>query len=153
MSSIWNWAEWPSLMVADGNSSFQSYLNELVDKVDGMGSFHRTRLIKKWSRKEHFPSPKFMAAIMASMKIFGQLYPYDGSGDDYKNHDGTHEWFWYNSICHSIDPNHGKYPHMPPHPGEPWPKKWTTKDGYKMNEIDVLYEVFNAFKHPMLKNL
>lgn len=146
-----NKMEWPSLMVADGNGSFQSYLNELVEKVDGMGSYHRSRLIKKWSKKEHFPSPKFMAAIMASMKIFGQLYPYDGGGDEYKS-GGSNEWFWYNSICHSIDPNHGKYPHMPPHEGEEWPKVWT-KEGLKMNEIDVLYEVFNNFKHPMLKNL
>lgn len=79
---IFGWAmnkmEWPSLMIADGNGSFQSYLDELVNKIDGMGSYHRTRLIKKWSRKEHFPSVKFMAAMFASMKIFGQLYPYDG---------------------------------------------------------------------------
>lgn len=34
VSSVWNWAEWPSLMVADGNGSFHSYLNELVEKVD-----------------------------------------------------------------------------------------------------------------------
>ncbi len=63
-------------MVGDANNSFQSYLDELVNKVDGMGSFHRTRLIKKWS-KLHFPDPKFMVAMMASMKIFGQLYPGD----------------------------------------------------------------------------
>jgi len=76
---IMGWAmnkmEWPSLMVADGNGSFQSYLNELVEKIDGMGTHHRTRLIKKWSTKEQFPSVKFMAAMMASVKIFGQLYP------------------------------------------------------------------------------
>ena len=76
ISSMLNWAEWPSLMVADSNSSFQSYLDELVSKIEGMGSVHRTRLIKKWSQ-EHFPSPKFMAAMFASMKIFSQLYPYD----------------------------------------------------------------------------
>lgn len=64
-------------MVADGNGSLQSYLEELVNKIDGMGSYHRTRLIKKWARTEHFPAPKFMAAMFASMKIFGQLYPYD----------------------------------------------------------------------------
>jgi hypothetical protein len=58
--------------------------------------------------------------------------------------DGTangKQWFWYNSICHSLDPNHSQYPHMPPHAGEPWPKQWT-KDGYKMNEIDVCYDLF-----------
>lgn len=77
LSSVLNWAEWPSLMVADGNGSLQSYLEELVNKIDGMGSYHRTRLIKKWARTEHFPAPKFMAAMFASMKIFGQLYPYD----------------------------------------------------------------------------
>lgn len=103
---IMGWAmnkmEWPSLMVADGNGSFQSYLDELVNKIDGMGSYHRTRLIKKWSRKEHFPSVKFMAAMMASMKIFGNLYPGDAGDDDYKNDDGTHEWFWYNSINHAL---------------------------------------------------
>jgi hypothetical protein len=119
---IMGWAmnkmEWPSLMIADGNGSFQSYLDELVNKVDGMGSYHRGRLIKKWSRKEHFPSVKFMAAMMSTMKIFGQLYPWDRWEKDYKNSDGSHEWFWYNSICHSLDPNHSnpeKYPHMPPH--------------------------------------
>lgn len=152
---IFGWAmnkmEWPSLMIADGNGSFQSYLDELVNKIDGMGSYHRTRLIKKWSRKEHFPSVKFMAAMFASMKIFGQLYPYDGGWDDYKS-GGSNEWFWYNSICHSIDPSHSKYKHMPPHAGEPWPEKWT-KGGYKMNEIDACYEIFWSFKHPVLQNL
>lgn len=126
-------------MVADGNSSFQSYLDELVNKIDNMGSYHRTRLIKKWSTKEHFPSVKFMAAMMASMKIFGQLYPYDFGNDDYRNPDGTHEWFWYNSICHSLDPDHKKYPHMPPHAGEPWPKQWVNAAGYKMVESDVCF--------------
>jgi hypothetical protein len=155
---IMGWAmnkmEWPSLMVADGNGSFHSYLDELVNKIDGMGSYHRTRLIKKWSKKEHFPSVKFMAAMMASMKIFGQLYPYDYEDDAYSV-DGTangKQWFWYNSICHSLDPNHSQYPHMPPHAGEPWPKQWT-KDGYKMNEIDVCYDLFWKFKHPLLQNL
>lgn len=140
-------------MVADGNGTLQSYLDELVNKIDGMGSYHRTRLIKKWSRTEHFPAPKFMAAMFASMKIFGQLYPYD-FGDkeeqNYKNSDGSHEWFWYNSINHSLG---HKHEHMPPHAGEPWPKKWTNKDGYKMNEIDVCFEIFGKFDHPMLKNL
>lgn len=157
VSGLLNWAEWPSLMVADGNGSLQSYLDELVNKIDGMGSYHRTRLIKKWAHKEHFPSPKFMAAMFASMKIFGQLYPYDHADSGYANlHDSDehtrHEWVWYNSICHSLDPNHSKYPHMPPHAGQPWPEKWT-KEGFKMNEIDVCYELFNGFQHPMLKNL
>ncbi len=155
ISGILNWAEWPSLMVADGNGTLQSYLDELVNKIDGMGSYHRTRLIKKWSRTEHFPAPKFMAAMFASMKIFGQLYPYDfgeKEKQNYRNSDGSHEWFWYNSICHSLDRNHAKYPHMPPHHGEPWPEKWT-KEGFKMNEIDVCFEIFGKFEHPMLKNL
>lgn len=143
VSGLLNWAEWPSLMVADGNGSFQSYLDELVNKIDGMGSYHRTRLIKKWAHKEHFPSPKFMAAMFASMKIFGQLYPYDFDGDGYENlHDDNkktkHEWVWYNSINHSLG---HKYPHMPPHHGEAWPEKWT-KEGFKMNEIDVCFEIF-----------
>jgi hypothetical protein len=158
VSGILNWAEWPSLMVADGNGSLQSYLDELVNKIDGMGSYHRTRLIKRWAHKEHFPSPKFMAAMFASMKIFGQLYPYDFEESGYENlHDKDkktkHEWVWYNSICHSLDPNHAKYPHMPPHHGEPWPKKWTNADGYKMNEVDACFEIFGKFNHPMLKNL
>lgn len=148
VSSLWNWAEWPSLMVADGNSSFQSYLNELVEKIDGMGSFHRTKLIKKWASKEHFPSVKFMAAMCASMQIFGQLYPYDFGGDDYKNPDGTHEWFWYNSINHSLG---HKHQHMPPH-GE-WPAEWIDKEGNQMSEIQVCHKLFGDFKHPMLKNL
>lgn len=117
-----------------------------------MGSYHRTRLIKKWSTKEHFPSVKFMAAMFASMKIFGQLYPYDGGGNEYKT-GGSNEWFWYNSICHALDPSHTKYPHMPPHGGDSWPTKWVGKDGYKMNEIDACYEIFGEFKHPLLKNL
>ncbi len=145
-------------MIADGNGSLQSYLDELVNKIDGMGSYHRTRLIKRWAHKEHFPSPKFMAAMFASMKIFGQLYPYDFEESGYENlHDKDkktkHEWVWYNSICHSLDPNHAKYPHMPPHHGEPWPKKWTNADGYKMNEVDACFEIFGKFNHPMLKNL
>ena len=123
MSGMLNWAEWPSLMVADGNSSFQSYLDELVNKVDSMGSYHRTRLIKQWSRNEHFPSAKFMAAMFASMQIFGQLYPYEFDEKDPRNG----EWFWYGQICHSIDPSHSKYPHMPPHAGSPWPQKLLNK--------------------------
>lgn len=157
VSSLWNWAEWPSLMVADGNGSFQSYLNELVEKVDGMGSYHRARLIKKWATKEHFPSVKFMAAMMASMKIFGHLYPYDFDEDYTLEHNGhkSNEWFWYNSICHALDPDHRKYPHMPPHHGEPWPKKWISNDGkgFKMNETEVCMSLFGSFQHPMLKNL
>ena len=125
VSDFLGWAEWPSLMVADGSSSIQAYLDELVNKVDSMSSLHRTTLIKKWSRSEHFPSPKFMAAMFASMQIFGQLYPYDFGEKDYLNPDGTHEWFWYTSICHSLDPNHKKYPHMPPHAGQKWPAEWT----------------------------
>lgn len=82
ISGILNYAEWPSLMVADGSSSIQAYLEELVNKIDGMSSTHRTNLIKKWGSKEHFPSPKFMAAMFASMQIFGQLYPYDDGKDD-----------------------------------------------------------------------
>lgn len=152
---IMGWAmnkmEWPSLMVADGNGSFQSYLDELVNKVDGMGSYHRGRLIKKWSKKEHFPSVKFMAAMMSTMKIFGQLYPWDGGGNDYKTGD-SNEWFWYNSICHSLDPSHNKYPHMPPHGGDKWPEKWT-KEGFKMTETDVIFDLLNEFRHPLLKNL
>jgi len=155
---IFGWAmskmEWPSLMVADGNGSFQSYLDELVNKIDGMGSYHRTRLIKKWTKKEHFPSVKFMAAMFASMKIFGQLYPYDYEEDAYSVNgkaDGKN-WFWYNSICHAIDPSHSKYPHMPPHGNDPWPSKWT-KEGFKMNEIEACQELFAKFQHPLLKNL
>lgn len=42
---------------------------------------------------------------------------------------------------------------MPPHHGDPWPETWTTKDGYKMNEVDACYKLFNDFQHPMLRNL
>lgn len=152
ISGILNWAEWPSLMVAEGSSSIQSYLDELVNKIDGMGSYHRTRLIKKWSKKEHFPSVKFMAAMMASMQIFGKLYPYDFGENDYKNKDGTYEWFWYNSISHSLG---HKYPHMPPHAGEPWPEQWRKNGGKgeKMNEVEVCNTIFQNFNHPLLKNL
>jgi hypothetical protein len=156
VSTFLNYVEFPTLMVADGNGSFQSYLDELVNKIDGMGSFHRTRLIKKWSTKEHFPSVKFMAAMMASMKIFGKLYPYDFGEDDYSYDDHgkkKNEWFWYNSITHSLDPHHAKYPKMPPAKGAAWPEKWTSKGGFKMNEVDVCFQLFGDFQHPMLKNL
>ena len=119
-------------MIADGNGTFQSYLDELVNKVDGMGSYHRARLIKKWSKKEHFPSPKFMAAMFASMKIFGNLYPGDDK-DSYLDDHGSSDWFWYNSINHALG---HKYPHMPPHDGS-WPKDMINKAGDKMNEIDA----------------
>jgi hypothetical protein len=41
---------------------------------------------------------------------------------------------------------------MPPHAGEPWPKRWT-KDNLKMTETDVLFEMVNGFKHPLLQNI
>lgn len=149
VSGMLNWAEWPSLMVADGNSSFQSYLDELVNKVDAMGSYHRTRLIKQWASNEHFPSAKFMAAMFASMQIFGQLYPYEFNEKDPRH--GA--WFWYGQICHSIDPNHSKYPHMPPHDGSPWPEKLLNKSWEPMSEIEACQTLFQEFSHPMLKNL
>lgn len=114
-----------------------------------MGSFHRTRLIKKWAKKEHFPSVKFMAAMMSSMKIFGHLYPYSFDGD-YEDDHGSHDWFWYNSINHALG---HKHPHMPPHEGDEWPSKWISKAGYKMNETEVCNKLFNEFQHPMLRNL
>lgn len=144
-----SWAEWPSLMVADGSSSIQSYLEELVNKIDGMSSVHRTNLIKKWGKYEHFPSPKFMAAMFASMQIFGQLYPYDDGAKDPRKQ----QWFWYNSIVHSLDPNHSKYPHMPPHDGDKWPEYATDTEGNTMTEIQVCHKLFNSFKHPLLTNL
>jgi hypothetical protein len=101
ISAFLNYAEFPSLMIGDGSSAIQSYIDELVNKIDGMSSEHRTRLIKKWSTKEHFPSPKFMAAMFASMQIFGQLYPYDFGDEDPRKVDGSREWFWYNSIMHT----------------------------------------------------
>jgi hypothetical protein len=115
-------------MVADGSSSIQSYIDELVNKIDAMSSAHRTRLIKKWAKSEHFPSPKFMAAMFSSMMIFGQLYPYDGELEAYN--DSEHiakkqkqEWFWYNSIMHTSAVNAPKgFPrHMPPHGDDKWP--------------------------------
>ncbi len=156
VSGIFNWAEWPSLMVADGNSSFQSYLDELVNKIDAMGSYHRTRLIKKWATKEHFPSPKFMAAMFASMKIFGQLYPYDFDESNYqtegdKKKGKKSQWFWYNSICHSIDPDGHKWPHMPPHGDEKWPKILLDEGGNPMGEVQACHLVFDKFNHPLLK--
>lgn len=146
ISGILNWAEWPSLMVAESNSSFHSYLDELVNKIDGMGSHHRARLIKKWGTKEHFPSPKFMAAMFATMQIFGQLYPYDEGKKDPRKQ----QWFWYDKINHSLG---HKYPHMPPHGNKPWPDEWKDPGGNMMTEIQVCHKMFNDFKHPMLKNL
>ena len=96
-----------------------------------------------------------MAAMCASMKIFGHLYPYD-DGDSYTNSDGTHEWYWYNSIRHSLDPNHAdpkKYPHMPPHHGDKWPERWTDKGGNKMSEVSACHQLFDGFQHPILKNI
>jgi hypothetical protein len=97
ISTFLNYTEFPSLMVGDGSTTIQNYLDELVNKVDGMSSVHRTRLIKKWAKNEHFPSPKFMAAMFSSMMIFGQLYPYDDGDRDVRKS----EWFWYNSITHT----------------------------------------------------
>lgn len=150
------WAEWPSLMVANSNNSFQSYLDELVNMIDGMWSKHRTNLIKKWARSEHFPSAKFMAAMFASMHNFGQLYPYDDGKSDPRAKDSHgHQiewWFWYNSIVHSVDPSHSSHPHMPPH-GE-WPKFCRNKEtGEPLSEIEACQKLFQEFKHPMLTNL
>lgn len=156
VGSVFNWAEWPSLMVADANGSFQSYLDELVNKIDGMGSYHRTRLIKKWARSEHFPSAKFMAAMMASMAIFGQLYPYNNDKDDPRNKDHhghpCHEWFWYNSIAHTnaVPLPVGWPSHMPPHHGYKWP---SNSNWEPLTEIQACFELFWKFKHPILQNL
>ena len=145
------WVEWPYLMVGDSSSTIQSYLNELVERIDGMASHHRTRLIRKWG-KYHFPDPKFMASLFASMQIFGQLYPYDF--DDDKNDPRVQDWYWYNNVMHSggldhLDPK--KYPrHMPPHSEEEWP---VDNAGNKRTEMDMLYDVFNQFQHPLLRNL
>ncbi len=145
-------------MVGDANNSFQSYLDELVNKVDGMGSYHRGRLIKKWS-KLHFPDPKFMAAMMASMKIFGQLYPQDEGDKDPRVVDlhghKVRDWFWYNSITHAIGRKilpDGWPEHMPPDAshGDKWP---TDNDGNEITEAQACWELFNRFKHPLLKNL
>lgn len=117
-----------------------------------MGSAHRTKLIKKWARSEHFPSAKFMAAMFASMHNFGQLYPYDDGEKDPRNKNNQ-EWFWYNSIAHSLDPHHAKYPHMPPHKGEKWPDSMLSKEGEPLSEIQACYFMFNQLKHPILTNL
>ena len=152
---VGNWLfdyDWANLMIGDANSSFQSYLEELVSKVDSMGGHHRTRMIKKWS-KLHFPDPKFMAAMMASMKIFGQLYPYDDGKDDARQNSHGKDWFWYNSIMHTgcIAASKEDFPaHMPPHDGQPWP---LTKDGNTMTEVEMCYKLFSTFQHPLMKNL
>lgn len=141
-------------MVADANGSFNAYLEELVNKIDSMGSYHRTRLIKKWARTEHFPAPKFMAAMFASMNNFGQLYPYNWEDDDPRNFnpEGKRcEWFWYNSIRHAAGIVMEGFPsHMPAHPPEKPP---TNKEGEPLSEIQACRELFNAFQHPLLKNL
>lgn len=41
---------------------------------------------------------------------------------------------------------------MPPHGGDKWPEKWT-KEGFKMTETDVIFDLLNEFRHPLLKNL
>jgi len=151
VGGLLNWAEWPSLMVADFNNSFQSYIDELVNHIDGMGSAHRTKLIKKWARTEHFPAAKFMAAMFASMHNFGQLYPYDDGAKDPRNKNGQ-DWFWYNSIVHSL--GHNKYPHMPPHQGQEWPEYCRNKStGEPLSEIEACYKLFGGFQHPALTNL
>ncbi len=105
-----------------------------------MGSYHRTRMIKKWAQSEHFPSPKFMAAMFASMKIFGQLYPYDDGVDDVRSSHGNKEWFWYNSMTHTgaMPLPEGWPSHMPPHNGDKWP----TKNGQELTEVSACYELF-----------
>jgi hypothetical protein len=143
--------DWANIMVWDANSSFQSYLDELVNKIDSMGSHHRTRIIKKWS-KLHFPDPKFMVAMMASMKIFGQLYPYDDGEKDVRRGEHGKDWFWYNSIMHSsgIAAPDGWPHHMPPHGEGKWPKN---SEGNEITEVEACYELFSKFKHPLLANL
>lgn len=158
IGGLLNWAEWPSLMVANSNNTFQSYLDELVTMIDGMGSKHRTNLIKKWARSEHFPSAKFMAAMFASMHNFGQLYPYDYDEDDPRSKDshGTKidGWFWYTSIVHSVDPRHSTHPHMPPHDGQEWPEWCRNKTtGEPLSEIQACHKLFGEFQHPALTNL
>lgn len=100
-----------------------------------MGGYHRTRMIKKWS-KLHFPDPKFMAAMFASMQIFGQLYPYDGiEGEKPKQN-----WSWYNSITHThaVPLPDGWPPHMPPHGDEKWPKN---SAGEEIGEIEACHRL------------
>lgn len=89
--------------------------------------------------------------MMASMQIFGQLYPYDDGKDDPRQG----EWFWYNSITHSLDPNHKKYPHMPPHEGEAWPESEHVRDpeNNPITEVQACHKLFGSFKHPLLTNL
>ena len=48
VGAFFNWVDWPTTMVSDGNNSMQSYLKKLIEKIDGSGSYHRARLIKKW---------------------------------------------------------------------------------------------------------
>lgn len=145
-------------MVADSNNSFQSYVDELVNKIGDMGSVHRTKLIKKWARSEHFPSAKYMAALFASMTEFGQLYPYDdGFNDKNKDprntdHHGGHckGWFWFNGISEAL----GKGIHMPPHDGQKWPDYCRNKETQEpLSEIEACYKIFNELKHPILTNL
>jgi len=42
------WLDWPAYMISESNNSFQSYLDELVQKIDDMSSSHRAKLITKW---------------------------------------------------------------------------------------------------------
>ncbi len=131
-------------MVADGNGSFQSYLDELVNKIDGMGSYHRVRLIKKWS-SYHFPDPKFMAAMFASFHNFSHLYPYD----DGSKKDSRGQWHFYNNVRHVVtNVDEKQFPHHMPH--EPYP---VDKEGNMLSEIQMTRELFDKFQHPMLKNL
>ena len=60
-----------------------------------------------------------MAAMFASMQIFGQLYPYDfDDEDDVRRQD----WYWYNNVRHATPADEKKYPHhMPPHNENDWP--------------------------------
>jgi hypothetical protein len=114
-------------MVADGNGSFQSYLDELVNKIDGMGSYHRVRLIKKWS------------------SYFSHLYPYD----DGSKKDSRGQWHFYNNVRHVVtNVDEKQFPHHMPH--EPYP---VDKEGNMLSEIQMTRELFDKFQHPMLKNL
>lgn len=112
-----------------------------------MGSYHRVRLIKKWS-SYHFPDVKFMAAMFASFHNFSHLYPYD-DGNDKKTGDVRQKWHYYNSVRHvvtNVDPK--MFPaHMP---CDPYP---VDKEGNMLSEIQMTRALFDKFQHPMLKNL
>jgi len=137
-----NWVDWPANMIADSNTSFQSYLWELIKQIEDQGSTNRVKLINKWAG-HHFPDIKFMAAMMGSMQVFGHLYPREGQ---FKEKDPRYKkpWFWYNSMIHALW-RHDTMPKDEHGHGVDIPDEQT--------EMQMIIKLMQWFQHPILADL